>query len=91
MIGSRDDMHNRVRKHTKACVDLFNIQREHGLYFVHENVVDAHSWMQVDMLALISHDDVHSYIADEATFSSPSGMSIGGQMRVVTNAPLHQT
>ena len=43
--------------------------------------------MYVDMLALISHDDVHSYIADEATFSSTSGMSVGGKMRVITNAP----
>ncbi len=52
------------KRHLRFAFQLYNLQRELGLYFLHEQPAHASSWQDPEVTKLLAKPDVERVVSD---------------------------
>ena len=57
-----------AQKHVKFCLELYEMQRSAGRYFLHEHPNTATSWQMPEVVAFASQSDVETAVCDMCAY-----------------------
>ena len=67
------------RRHLEFCIELYNIQRKMGLYFLHEHPAGAASWSNEKMMELMGNEEVIRVTGHMCRFGMTSNDEYGNE------------